>query len=46
LNTVHECASELTATPQAELFCSCKRRTFASQNKIKVCNFCAKILGF
>jgi len=25
---VHEYASELTTTPKAELFCSCKRQKF------------------
>jgi len=32
IRTVHECDSELTSTPKAELFCSCKRRKFIGQN--------------
>jgi len=34
---VHEYASGLTSTPKAELFCSCKRRKFIGQNKVKIC---------
>ena len=30
-------ASGLTSTPKAELFCSCKRRKFIGQNKVKIC---------
>jgi len=33
---VHEYASGLTSTPKAELFCSCKRRKFRGQNKVKI----------
>jgi len=32
---VHEYGSGLTATPKAELFCSCKRRKSIGQNKVK-----------
>jgi len=34
---VHEYASGLTLTPKVELFCSCKRRKFIGQNKVKIC---------
>jgi len=34
---VHEYASGLTSTSKAEFFCSCKRRQFIGQNKIKMC---------
>jgi len=34
---VHEYSSGLTSTPKAELFCSCKRRNFIGQNKVKMC---------
>jgi len=36
---MHEYASELTTTPKAELFCSCKRRKIIGQNQnnIKIC---------
>jgi len=33
---VHEYASGLTSTPKAELCCSCKRRKFIGQNKVKI----------
>jgi len=33
---VYECAFGLTSTPKAELFCSCKRRKFVDQNKVKI----------
>jgi len=33
----HEHASGLTATPKAELFCSCKCRKFIGQNEDKIC---------
>jgi len=33
---VHEYASGLNSTPKAELFCSCKRRKFIGQNKVKI----------
>jgi len=32
---VVEYASGLTATPMAELFCSCKRWKYVAQNKVK-----------
>jgi len=31
---VHEYVSQLTSTPKAELFCSCKRRKFIGENKV------------
>jgi len=34
---VHEYASGLTSTPQAELFCSCKRRQLTGRNNVKIC---------
>ena len=34
---MHEYASKLTSTPEAE-FCSCKSRKFVGQNKVKICN--------
>jgi len=34
---VHEYTSGLTSTSKAELFCSCKRRKFIAQNKVKTC---------
>jgi len=33
----HEHASGSTATPKAELFCSCKRRIFIGQNEDEIC---------
>jgi len=33
---VNECTSGLTSTPKAESFCSCKRRKFIGQNKVKI----------
>ena len=33
---MHEYASGLTSTPTAEFFCSCKRRKFIGQNKVKI----------
>ena len=38
-STVHEYASDLISTPKAELFCSCKRRKFVGQNKVKISIF-------
>jgi len=35
--TVHEHTYGLTTTPKAELLCSCKRRKFIDQNKVKIC---------
>jgi len=43
---VHEYASELTATPKAELFCSCKRRKYIGQIKSIFLNYKVKILSF
>ena len=37
LSVVHEYAAELTSIPKTELFCSCKRRWFIGQNKVKIC---------
>jgi len=34
---VHEYLSELTSTPHAELFCTCKRRKFIDQHQVKMC---------
>jgi len=34
---VHEYASELTSTPNPELFCIFKRRKLKSQNKVRLC---------
>jgi len=34
---VHGYVSQLTSTSKAELFCSCKRRKFIGQNKVKIC---------
>jgi len=34
---VHEYVSGLTSTPKDERFCSCKRRKFIGQNKVKIC---------
>jgi len=34
---VHQYVSGLTSIPKAELFCSCKRRKFIGQNKIRIC---------
>jgi len=43
---VHEYASGLTSTPKNfavananDSFCSCKRRKFIGQNKVKICQF-------
>jgi len=33
---VHEYVSGLTSTPKVELFCSCKRRKFIGENKVKI----------
>jgi len=33
---VHGYVSGLTSTPKTELFCSCKRRKFIGQNKVKI----------
>jgi len=33
---VHEYVSQLTSTLKAELFCSCKRRKFIGQIKVKI----------
>ena len=41
---VHKYASRLTSTLQAELFCSCKRRKFIGQNKVKILSFQVKKL--
>jgi len=34
---VHEYASGLTSILEAELFCSCKRRKFIGEIKVKIC---------
>ena len=36
---VHGRTSGLTSTPKAKLFCSCKRRKFLGQNKVKIRKF-------
>ena len=44
----HEHTFGLTSTPKAELFCSCKRRKFIGQNKVKICKLLSqnfKLLG-
>jgi len=33
---MHEYASGLTSTPKGKLFCSCKRRKFIGQKKVKI----------
>jgi len=43
---VHEYASGLTSTPKAELFCSCKRRKFIGQNKVKTCKLLSQNFKF
>ena len=39
----NEFASEGTAAPKAEFFCSFKRRKLISQNQVKICEFKVKI---
>ena len=43
---VHECTSGLTATPKVELFCSCERRKFICQNKVKICKLWSQKFKF
>jgi len=43
---VYEYAFGLTSTPKDEIFCSCKRRKFIGQNKVKIVNNKVKFLRF
>jgi len=43
---MHHYVSQLTSTPKAELYCSCKRRKFIGQNKVKICKLQSQNLNF
>jgi len=43
---VHEYASGLTSSTKTELFCSCKRKKFIGQNKVKICKLLSQNFKF